>query len=188
MKKKFLFLLAVLPIITLCSCGSDDPEPEPNPIVDTNLIYMEPCLNWGCSQSTVKTFMNGYSLLKETATLLQYDGKYKEEYTTYSFDNSAYKSVLVAIRTSKVASEDIANFLNERYSYAAYDDDTEIFLFYTKDKKTAIGLSVRTYNSVNYWAVIYMKNSASSIKQGILNVKRMVEEQDIPVMSCIDDD
>ena len=47
--------------------------------------FKEPCLKWGASKSTVKSFMSGYTMQSEDDENIFYKGKYREALTGYMF-------------------------------------------------------------------------------------------------------
>lgn len=100
-------------------------------------LYEEPCTNWGCSESYVKSFMSGYTLAKEKDDYLIYAGKGAASYIQYGFDDAALEGCAIYVPRSYV--DELVCFMKERYIYVKKGDDYYGFL--SIDKKTAILLT-----------------------------------------------
>lgn len=114
-------------------------------------LYDDPCMKWGCSKSYVKSFMNGYTLRKETDDYLIYTGKGAASYVQYGFNNAALTGVAVYVPTSYL--DELAAFISERYIYAAKLDDATGHL--SPDKKTVVYVTATKLGSAYYYMVYY---------------------------------
>lgn len=121
-------------------------------------LYDEPCLEWGASKKVVKGTMGAYKLNDEDSDYLLYDGKDDEEYIYYSFENGGLDCSQVMI-PDYVDSEKLVDFLLERYVFITYDEEDIWFYFNSADGNSFLGL---TYSG-EYWTVVYIPNSRSSI-------------------------
>ena len=143
--------------ISLVSCGDDEPETSP--------LFKEPCLQWGANKSTVKNFMKDFSLAYEEDDGLSYHGKYKEESTIYYFEDGELSVSTVALLTSKVSYNELMAFLKEKYDFIKHDNENDVDLFMTKDKKSGIGLTKTDGDSENAYFVTYIDvNSPDNLK------------------------
>ena len=76
--------------------------------------YMEPCIDWGASESEVTNFMNGYENLGKNGNTLGFGDMDNEIVYMYMFENNSLTaSVIGANFISK--GEEITDFLLERY-------------------------------------------------------------------------
>ncbi len=142
----------ILPFV-LCSCGDEIDEPDLP-------MFKEPCTHWGCTKSNVKSFMSGYTMLRDDSELLAYDGKYKENLTMYNFKSDKLESAAVTVSTSTVSAEEIVDFMNTNYQYIKKVDD--IYAFATSDGNTAVLLTVSKTDYDVYYMVVYTSLSSAS--------------------------
>lgn len=124
--------------------------------------YQIPCLQFGANKSTVKGFMGGYTLRSEDDDVIIYDGKHPVSFVGYSFTNNELKTSGVFIPISAVDTEELSNFLNERYIYVTKDDKENYIGFVSPDKKTIILVQAKPLNSQPFWVIMYGKMSDSS--------------------------
>lgn len=121
-------------------------------------LYEEPCMKWGSSVSTVKSYMKGYTLVGEKSNVLLYYGNGAATYIGYSFEDSKLKYSVAYIPTSYL--DELVEFINERYVYAYKGDD---YLGYVSiDEEIAVLVSAQYLNSKYYYAVIYCDFTSSS--------------------------
>ncbi len=110
-----------------------------------NNLYKEPSFQWGASKSTIKSYMNGYSLQVETSTALGYLGKHPVELYAYLFKNNMMNCS--AAQLPGIYAEQLIEFLMDRYVYVDKVDD--MYAFCSVDKDMLIGLSVNVDNNYN---------------------------------------
>lgn len=124
-------------------------------------IYMEPCLNWGCSMSDVKKYMSGYEV-KGTPTVdgITFYGRWKEDGYVYVFNGGKLSGVGVVVKKSSVNASTLAGFIKERYPYVGQQLGTYTYL--TIDKKTIISLTEQT----TQYVIMYLDaNSGNSVRK-----------------------
>lgn len=145
--KNLLPLLAIICSFAACSRdenGNDGP------------LFKEPCVQWGASKSTVKSYMKGYTLVDDeveyevsymdikTRNLLPYtvmydysfwDVVYNPETNTYEEVNKGLEDVSVLVmgttkQQQENLNEEIVAFFNEKYNKASlppFDSDSSIY-------------------------------------------------------------
>ena len=106
--------------------------------------FIEPYMNFGASKSSVKNFMNGYELNRETSDAIMYDGKFPVMYYLYSFKNAALNISSAIIKATSVNTDDMVAFLQERYVYVTMDEDKYYFGFVSPDEKILVILQLDT--------------------------------------------
>lgn len=120
------------------------------------LLYAEPCVDWGCSKTMVKNYMNGYTIYRETDTSLSYLSKYKEVMTQYGFENSKLYMSRVTLLMSEVTVSEIDGQLKENYVFLSENNGNRVYA--SADAKTLVLFSsdddvsayVVTYVDANY--------------------------------------
>lgn len=127
--------------------------------------YMEPCMNWGATKSTVKTFMKDFTIYSEDTDLLAYEGAYKEILSMYGFSGGKLILSCVTVRASDVTAEEMSYYLNERYIYegqAQTTDGETVLLFSSVEGTDTIELmaSVLSTGTVVYM-IYYLESSRS---------------------------
>lgn len=121
-----------------------------NPRYDT---YMEPCLEWGASKSSVRSFMDGYSLIDENNNSLSYMDYSNEIGYMYLFENNSLtSSALMASILSH--GEELAEFLLERYVVVEVDETEYSIIMLSIDGQMAIGINLNENNGI--MTVIYI--------------------------------
>lgn len=117
----------------------------------------EPYIVWGASQSSVKSYMTGYTLKESSSTKLTYNGKGFVNAYQYTFENGKLKgsSILLPLSYSTTFLE----FLAERYLIGGHADN--IYSFYTLDSSTIILFTLESYGMV----VVYTANNSSNTKE-----------------------
>ena len=83
--------------------------------------YTEPYMNWGASQSTIESFMSGYTLRSSSSTSLIYDGKGKVLSYGYTFESNALKASAFLV---SLYNTDLVDFLTERYVVAKVEEES----------------------------------------------------------------
>lgn len=124
--------------------------------------YKEPCLQWGASKSTVKSFMSGYTLSSETDQYLFYSGNYPVSIIGYSFKNAALSLSSIIIPLNAVNMDDLIAFMAERYVYVTKDEANKYFGFLSADKKNIVILQLETLNSQIVYFISYAQYTGSS--------------------------
>lgn len=119
--------------------------------------YEIPCLQFGASSSTVKSFMSGYTMISETDEILLYTGKHPVSFVAYSFTNSALTLSSVIIPITSVDMNELVSFLAERYVYVTKDEEENYFGFLSADKQYVIILQFESMNSEEVYFIGYAK-------------------------------
>ncbi|HJG89514.1 Ig-like domain-containing protein [Barnesiella viscericola] len=121
--------------------------------------YMEPCINWGASESEVTNFMNGYENLGKNGNTLGFGDMDNEIVYMYMFENNSLTaSVIGANFISK--GEEITDFLLERYVVVSVDNSDYTYYMTSIDKKIAVAVSFNA--SSGLMMVIYMPFDVNS--------------------------
>lgn len=135
--------------------------------------YIEPCISWGCSLASVKSYMEQYSNLE-----LIYINDNSAAYTNgelsnllgyiYLFDNNLgrLKSSSLIISINDYNTNVLPKFLSERYIYAGQKND--VLMFVSIDRKTGIALTVQYNKPYYYYLVMYMDYTSSGTRTNIL--------------------
>ena len=92
--------------------------------------YEIPCLQFGASSSTVKSFMSGYTMISETDEILLYTGKHPVSFVAYLFTNSALTLSSVIIPITSVDINELVSFLAERYVYVTKDEEENVIILH----------------------------------------------------------
>lgn len=142
--------------------------------------FKEPCLQWGASKSTVKSFMSGYTLQSEDDESIFYKGKYREALTGYMFKSSGLYVSTVVLLTSSVSTDELAAFLNERYVYVTQNSSEYCFAYATPDEKNVVLLQLTTINSQVVYMVSYGSVSTSSYAPAAARAMMKVDSQSPP--------
>lgn len=118
----------------------------------THFDFNDPCLQWGASKSSVKSYMSKYNLLKEESTSLVYDGSGKTYMYNYLFENGKLSSSSILVKS--YYSSDITTYLKERYYPVLVSEDDVIYMVDAKQETLAL-VSVYSYGYSVYVMVIY---------------------------------
>lgn len=124
--------------------------------------FKEPCLQFGASMTQVKNFMSGYTLNKELTDALLYDGKFPVMYYMYTFKNTRMYLSSAIIKSSSVDTEEMVDFLNERYVFVTKDESKYYFAFISPDMKTMVILQLDTMDYQVVYEIIYAEYTGSS--------------------------
>lgn len=125
----------------------------------THFDFNDPCLQWGASKSSVKSYMSKYSLLNETSTLLGYDGSGKTHLYAYIFENGKLNVSSILVKSSYVS--DITTYLKERY-YPIQSKDDVIYMIDAKQETAAL-VSVYTSGYSAYVMVTYAQYTGEKV-------------------------
>lgn len=91
MVRRITYILTLL--VTVCvmnSCNDDS-------VLEPSYTFNRPCMDWGASKESVKSYMDGFELQKETSTELHYFGKETELTISYLFNNGELFSAVVML-------------------------------------------------------------------------------------------
>lgn len=126
--------------------------------------YRIPCIEWGATKSTVKNFMknSGTTLDEETSTELIYVGSGAQILTSYTFENSRLAGSVVGLNGDYVDSDNLIDFMLERYIPISIDEDNYSFYFVAPDNKTVLGLYLKVYGSTLVYLIAYVPYSDNS--------------------------
>ena len=125
-------------------------------VTTTSHVFNEPCIQWGASKSTVKSFMNNVSPSEETTTSLTYKGTGVQFVTSYSFESNGLKSSGVGLNGDYINSDALVTYMLERYIPIKVDEEDYSFYFCTPDQKTGILMSLRTSGSTIIYLIVYV--------------------------------
>ena len=140
-------------------------EPDPDPV---QLLFEEPCVNWGGSVNAVKQFMNtnGYTLASDiqandenTSYYMMYEGKHKEFLVEYDFTTQTgnLTDAYLLFDAESVAFDDLVSVFekDESFKYVSYNEDYKYHRFYREEANTITIVDVRVLTEdlyyVNYW-------------------------------------
>ena len=124
--------------------------------------YKEPCMQWGASTSTVKSFMSGYTLSSEQSDFLIYNGRSPVSLIAYSFKYGGLTLSSLVIPIGAVSIDELVAFMAERYLYVTQDEANNYFGFITADKKSIVILQIETINSQLAYFISYATATYSS--------------------------
>ncbi|MCM1042351.1 MAG: hypothetical protein NC396_08020 [Bacteroides sp.] len=165
MKKLFLLLgLATFCAVSFTSCGKDSDE-----------LFKEPYLNFGATQSKVKSSWTGYTLMNETSTALLYLGKGNVNFYGYSFSGNALNGSMVLLKES-ITMQETREFIGERYQSIGSDGTYHMYM--SNDGTMAISVVFDTEtNNVNviYTPMPTTKNSPENMFSAIRTLIGSVE-------------
>lgn len=107
----------------------------------SGVLFEEPCINWGCSISEVKRYMNSYELMSESdedgLVIILYYHKNKESYTSYILDEqSGLEFSMVAFDKKVIKESEVHNFLISKYEYIGVNNGS--YEYRTKDAQTVV--------------------------------------------------
>ena len=115
-------------------------------VTPNTYVYTEPCLQWGCTKSTVKSYMNkisAVSIREDNSTTLNYFGSGKVQMYNYTFENSGLKGAGAALNGDYVDTNAMSNFMVERYIPVDVDESNYTFYLISPDEKTFVGMQLR---------------------------------------------
>lgn len=124
--------------------------------------FKEPYMNFGASMSSVKSFMSGYTLSQEKSETLLYDGRFPVMYYLYTFKNAGMYLSSAIIKSSSVDTDEMVEFMKERYVFVTMDESKYYFAFLSPDKKMMVILQLDTLNYQVVYEVIYGAYNSSS--------------------------
>ena len=128
----------------------------------THFDFNDPCLRWGASKSSVKSYMSKYNLLKEESTSLGYDGSGKTYMYNYLFENGKLSSSSILVKS--YYSSDITTYLKERYYPVLVSEDDVIYMVDAKQETLAL-VSVYSYGYSVYVMVIYAHYTGEKVNK-----------------------
>lgn len=126
-------------------------------------LYKDPYLVWGASMSSVKSYMNGFTLAVNDSESLMYDGKGGAEVYMYLFENNKLTSSAVLVDAEKY-NERLAEFLFERYIFVNADDEEFIVTFINVEKNMAVSVQYTIINGSIFAMVMYFPVSLDEAK------------------------
>ena len=134
--------------------------------------FKEPYMQFGASMSTVKSAMSSYTLNRETSETLLYNGNFPITYYLFGFKNGGLDMSSVIIKAASVDSDELIEFMAERYVYVTKNDEKYYFGFITPDKKTIVVLQFDTLNSQVVYHIAYAAASLSNAPAQIMQMMR----------------
>lgn len=128
----------------------------------THFDFNDPCLQWGASKSSVKSYMSKYNLFNEKSTSLTYDGSGKTYMYSYLFENGKLNSSGILVES--YYSSDITTYLKERYYPVLVSDDDVIYMVDAKQETLAL-VSVYTSGYSVYVMVVYTHYTGEKVNK-----------------------
>lgn len=128
----------------------------------THFDFNDPCLQWGASKSSVKSYMSKYNLFNEKSTSLTYDGSGKTYMYSYLFENGKLNSSGILVES--YYSSDITTYLKERYYPVIVSDDDVIYMVDAKQETLAL-VSVYTSGYSVYVMVVYTHYTGEKVNK-----------------------
>lgn len=130
----------------------------------TTYVFDEPCLTWGASAITVKSFMSSKistcSLVEEDAESLAFANSTKSKVYLYGLENGQLHSSSVGILATYVSAEAMVQSLIERY--VPVDKYSDMYFFLTPDKKNLLAFSLTGSGKNMLYFLYYVENTTSS--------------------------
>lgn len=121
-----------------------------------NSYFRYPAMDWGMSVNSVKAYMYGYSLSKETSTSLLYEGKIKENQTAYTFKDGKLSASAIEIGTIVISADALISLLKEDFNYIQKQGN--YYYFQSKDKKTNAVLTAANKGMLTYYVIAFNEN------------------------------
>ena len=151
--KRIIFNLCCLIILTAgTSCSNDDDN-----IIDGSkrtFSFREPLTSWEATQSEVKDYMSGYTLVSESAHSLIYEGKDSESSYLYAFADSGGTLTYAVVTFGLSFSDEVSIFLSGKYKADGYSDGRH--LYHNDDGSTVIFTSSDKELYLTYMSASYM--------------------------------
>ena len=134
---------------------------------DGDLSFAEPCLDWGTSMSSVKSFMSDrdYSIMYEGDTYLFYNPKYKEKYTYYVFDSNMLIGAIVYFDKSVMSLSELEEEVKKTGASFGYTFESLGTIYYSADGKSYICIDADDEDDgifLQYWEKNSSTNSTRS--------------------------
>lgn len=133
-------------------------------VTPNTYVYTEPCLEWGCAKSTVKSYMNkisSVSIKDDNSTTLSYSGSGKVLLYHYSFENNALKGAGAALDGDYVDTDAMSTFMLERYIPVKVDETKYTFYFISPDEKTVIAMQLSVSGRTIIYVITFVPVSTS---------------------------
>ena len=145
----YLCCLAILAASASCSNGDDDVIDGSN----ETFSFREPLTSWDATQSEVRDYMSGYTLVSAAAYSLIYEGKDSESSYLYAFADYGGTLTYAVVTFGQSFSDEVSAFLSGKYKADGYsdgrrlyhDDDGSTVIFTSSDKELYL-----TYMSASY--------------------------------------
>ena len=117
-----------------------------------------PCLDWGASVATVKTWMtnNGFTLWAETTDWISYNSKHREEHTAYIFSDGALSWAGITFTPSTVTLSEIEDFVKS--TGATRNNTSSGIRYISSDDKSYIDI----YDDTDSYTISYSPKRSSS--------------------------
>ena len=138
--------------------------------------FSEPCIQWGANMDAVRTYMFSYRFSDGDESMISYYGTNKEDFYSYLFDSDQkLTDVIVEIKKSELTTDQLLNYLSERYVKMAIGaDESEVdleYFFKSIDGKTIIDLiDYHDYSEYYVWYFEYNTQNSPAKKSEIESV------------------
>lgn len=130
--------------------------------------YKEPCMSWGATNSAVKSFMKGYysglSIYTDDSSTLAYSANVTQKVmlVLYTFENNKMTSSGLTLNSDYVDSDDLVDFLVERYVPYAIDSDNYRFYFINPESTMTVLMQLSVVGSQVVYIIAYAPINSSS--------------------------
>lgn len=133
-------------------------------VTPNTYVYTEPCLQWWCTKSTVKSYMNKITTVtikEDNSTTLNYFGSGKVLMYNYTFENSGLKGAGAALDGDYVDANAMSDFMVERYVPVEVDETNYTFYLISPDEKTFVGMQLRVSGRTIIYLITFVPVSTS---------------------------
>ena len=149
--------------------------------------YMEPCMDWGASESEVANFMNGYENLGKDGNILSFADMANEIVYMYLFeDNSLKTSAIGANFMSK--GEEITDFLLERYVVVDVDESSYTATMISIDKKIGVVFSINASSGLMLVMYVPVESNSTITRSAIPGLNQQIIQNNVIGQPSIDMD
>lgn len=137
----------------------------------TITLYKDPCLQFGGSPSSIKSFMSKYGYeYEESATNITYASKQNGFVVGYgyTFENSKLTMSMVMAERSIASTERLAEYLSQRFVPVTHDDD--YIGMVSPDKKVLVVFMIKSFSGNIMYVTAYAPNTSSAkVRSGNFN-------------------
>lgn len=152
MVSKFIFSLMLVGVIFMnSSCNNEEIEPT--------FQFNKPCLEWGTDIQSVKKYMNGFDLYKETGSELHYYGSETEKAISYHFLEGKLNTSVVILNEC-MAKDSPTNTIYKGFK----NEDGDLQTFINMENNTMGYTKVLTINGEEYLVVSWTEVPFSNVE------------------------
>lgn len=134
------------------------------------VLFEEPCLDWGASMSSVKSYMTdkGYTIRNEGDNYLQYNPKFKELYTYYGFESNKLDWSTVYFDKSVITVSELESEIKSTGATYWFNSESYGYVYYvTADGKNVICIGIDDSERIflQYWEYVSGARSSSVMEK-----------------------